>query len=376
MRIQWLAILGAFALCASPSTRAERGGGDAAQFEIASGPLADALDRFGYQSGLQIVYDPRLVSGRNATAVSGHMRRREALDRLLAGSGIGWKQVNEMTVMLVQPNAARTDPGRVPPSDPGAQAGGPEVVALGDVQVVADPLRLLPNEPSTSAFGLSKRLIETPRSVSTVSSETIELFGLSAVEDLVRLVPGTFTTTRFGIQGSVDLRNVPADFYFRGMKRLSLQGHGRSVLGALDTIDVVRGPPSPIFGMGKIGGYVNVEPKSGRAQNGGYIDGLTGFGKGVVGSYERNEWSFGLGGPIDVNGSRGGYYLHGLFEDSESFAHGVPIKQKLMQAPGDRRQHSAVAHRRRADRTPHAGPCRSRRLYPGRTSRQPRPEWQ
>src|SRR5678816_3514425 len=106
----------------------------------------------------------------------------------------------------------------------------------------------------------------------------------------------------FGIQGSVDVRNVPADFYFRGMKRLSLQGHVRSVLGALDTIEVVRGPPSPIFGMGKIGGYINVEPTSGRALNGSYIDRVTGFGKAVVGSYDRNELSFGLGGPLDAYG--------------------------------------------------------------------------
>jgi outer membrane receptor protein involved in Fe transport len=179
---------------------------------------------------------------------------------------------------------------------------------------------------------LSKFLIETPRSVSSISAETIDLFGLSAIEDLVRLVPGTFTTTRFGIQGSVDVRNVPADFYFRGMKRLSLQGHGRSVLGALDTIEVVRGPPSPIFGMGKIGGYINVEPTSGRAQNGSYREGITGFAKGVVGSYDRSEWSFGFGGSLDANGRRGGYYIHGLFEDSDSFARGVPIKQQLLQA--------------------------------------------
>ena len=344
MRIQWLkkrvatrAIVVALSacLCASPS-RAERSAvvdaRDAARFDIASGPLANALDRFGDQSGLQIVYDPRLVAGRNAAAVSGHMRKREALDRLLAGSGVGWKQVNEMTVMLVEPEHARDTPRRTPTGDASIGAGKTDVVALGDVQVLADPLRLLPNAPSTSAFGFSKLLIETPRSVSSVSSETIDLFGLSAVEDLVRLVPGTFTTTRFGIQGSVDVRNVPADFYFRGMKRLSLQGHGRSVLGALDTIEVVRGPPSPIFGMGKIGGYINVEPTSGRAQNGSYIDGIAGFGKVVVGSYDHNEWSFGLGGPIDAYGRRGGYYLHGLFEDSNSYARGVPVKQQLLQA--------------------------------------------
>jgi iron complex outermembrane recepter protein len=303
----------------------------ATEFDIAAGPLADALDRFGDQSGLQIVYDPRLIDGRNATAVSGRMRRREALERLLAGSGVGWRQVNDMTVMLFEPGAARSA-RRAPVGSTGIDAGPGEIVPLGDVEVLADPLRLLPNGPSTSAFGLSKRLIETPRSVSSISAETIDLFGLSAVEDLVRLVPGTFTTTRFGIQGSVDVRNVPADFYFRGMKRLSLQGHGRSVLGALDTIEVVRGPPSPVFGMGKIGGYINVVPASGRAKNGSYLEGVSGFAKGVVGSYDRNEWSFGLGGALDAYGRRGGYYVHGLFEDSDSYARGVPIKQQLLQA--------------------------------------------
>jgi iron complex outermembrane recepter protein len=304
---------------------------EAARFHIAAGSLADALERFGDQSGLQIIYDPRIVSGRHAMAVSGLMPRSEALGRLLAGSGVSWKQVNAMTVMLVDPEPARVTPRR-PAAEPVGEVGSGEIVTLGDVEVSADPLRLLPNAPSTSAFGFSKLPIETPRSVSTVSSETIELFGLSAVEDLVRLVPGTFTTTRFGIQGSVDVRNVPADFYFRGMKRLSLQGHGRSVLGALDTIEVVRGPPAPIFGMGKIGGYINVEPTSGRAKDGNYIDGIAGFGKAVIGSYDRNEYSFGLGGPVEAYGRRGGYYLHGLFEDSNSFARGVPIKQQLLQA--------------------------------------------
>jgi hypothetical protein len=77
------------------------------KFDIDSGPLADALDRFGDQSGLQIVYDPHLLDGRQASAVTGQMRRREALDRLLAGSGLVWKQVNDMTVMLFAPDRAR-----------------------------------------------------------------------------------------------------------------------------------------------------------------------------------------------------------------------------------------------------------------------------
>jgi len=209
------------------------------------------------------------------------------------------------------------------------------VTRLSVIEVNEDPRRVLPNEASDSAFGFAKSLLETPRSVSFISEETIDLFGLSAVEDLVRMVPGVFTTTRFGIQGSVDVRAVPADTFFRGMRRLSLQGNGRSVLAAMDTIEIVGGPPSPIYGMGKIGGYTNVVPKSGRAQTGSYLTQVQGFVQAIAGKYDRRELSFGIGGPLSFAerfDRHGGYYLYGLGEDSQSYAEGVPIQQQVLQA--------------------------------------------
>ena len=203
------------------------------------------------------------------------------------------------------------------------------------VEVWADPHRILPNTTSESSFGFAKSLLETPRSVSFISDEAIDLFGLSAVEDLVRLAPGVFTTTRYGVQGAVDVRAVPADMFFRGMRRLSLQGHGRSVLAAMDTIEIVGGPPSPIHGLGKIGGYTNVVPKSGRAQTGSYLTEVQGFAQAIGGNYERREVSLGAGGPLsmlDRFDKHGGYYIYGLNEDSGSYAKGVPVKQQILQA--------------------------------------------
>jgi outer membrane receptor protein involved in Fe transport len=219
----------------------------------------------------------------------------------------------------------------------GEAAAQPEApateTAVDDVIVVtADPNRILPNAPSESSFGFNKSLLETPRAVSIISQETIELFGLSAVEDLVKVVPGVFTTTRFGIQGGIDVRNVAADTYFRGMKRLNLQGHGRSVLAAMDTIEVIKGPPSPIYGMGKIGGYTNMVPKAGRAAEGGYLDRPQGFASGISGSYQRAESSFGIGGPLGFDARQGGYYVYGLAEESETFAEQVDVGQRLVQA--------------------------------------------
>jgi outer membrane receptor protein involved in Fe transport len=227
--------------------------------------------------------------------------------------------------------ASALAPTRATAQDTKAPASEEDVAELSDIEVTNDPLRVLPNEVSASSFGFSKSLLETPRAVSFVSEEQIELFGLSAVEDLVRLVPGTFTTTRYGIQGGIDVRNVPADTYLRGMKRLSLQGNGRTTLAAMDTIEVVKGPPSPIFGMGKIGGYTNMVPKSGRAKTGGYLPQPQGFAQAITGKYNRSETSFGVGGPMSVLGKTGGYYVYGLLEDSDSFTNAVPIEQDIFQ---------------------------------------------
>ena len=207
-----------------------------------------------------------------------------------------------------------------------------ETAVLDEIIVTADPNRILPNSPSESSFGFNKPLLETPRAVSIISQETIELFGLTAVEDLVKVVPGVFTTTRFGIQGGIDVRNVAADTYFRGMKRLNLQGHGRSVLAAMDTIEVIKGPPSPVYGMGKIGGYTNMVPKAGRAAEGGYLDRPQGFASGISGSYDRAESSFGIGGPLRFDARQGGYYVYGLAEESGTFAEQVDVGQRLVQA--------------------------------------------
>src|SRR6185503_12748658 len=168
--------------------------------------------------------------------------------------------------------------------------------------------------------------------VSFVSREQIELYDLSSVTDLGRVVAGVYTPARYGIEGSIDIRGVPADSYIRGMKRVVLQGNARSVLAAMDTIEVVKGPPSPIYGLGKIGGYTNFVPKSGRASVGGYLPNDQGFFETIVGTYDRREFSGGVGGPVEMGSKKGGYYLYGLLSDSNSYYVATPYNQKMVQA--------------------------------------------
>jgi len=215
-----------------------------------------------------------------------------------------------------------------------AEKPADDVTQLSDIAVTENPLNAVANAPSASSFGFSKPLLETPRTVSLVSEEQLTLMGISTVEDLTKAVPGVYTTTRYGLQGGINVRSVQADTYYRGMKRLNMQGHARTVLAGMDSIEVVKGPPSPIFGLGKIGGYTNISPKSGRAKLGGYMQGMQGFAQGVFGSYDKAEGSFGLGGPFEIGSRRGGYYVYGLYEDSDTYIKQVSAKQKYIQATG------------------------------------------
>jgi outer membrane receptor protein involved in Fe transport len=212
-----------------------------------------------------------------------------------------------------------------------APEGIPGGVVTDEVIVTADPLRALGGGPSDSSLGFAKSLYETPRSVSFISEQQITLFGISTVEDLTRLVPGTYTTTRYGLQGGVNVRGVPSDMYYRGMKRLQMQGHVRTVLSAMDGIEVIKGPPSPIYGMGRIGGYENFTPKSSRASTGVYTRETQGFVQTTQGSFNRNEVQGGLGGPFNPGEKTGGYYVFGLWEDSDTWVKQVGAKQHFFQ---------------------------------------------
>jgi outer membrane receptor protein involved in Fe transport len=303
-------------------------------FRISGGALMDALDRFGEQTGMQVTYDAERLRGVRAGPIRGLMSVDSALEQLLQGSGLSWSILDGRTIVVrgqVTTTAPPSHAQVVAAPSPRAERRS-DVTLLDPLWVVGDPSRVLPVETSASAFGIDKPLLETPRAISFISLETIDLFGLSAVEDLVRVAPGVFTTTRFGIQGAVDVRGVPADTYYRGMKRVNLQGHARSVLAAMDVIEVVKGPTSPIYGMGKIGGYTNMVPKSGRASTGNYLQKNQSFTQLIAGAYDRRELSFGLGGPLQFNGQPGGYYLYGLLEDSGSYSHGVPVEQQVLQA--------------------------------------------
>lgn len=197
---------------------------------------------------------------------------------------------------------------------------------------IEDTMGLMPTEPVESVFGFDKTLLETPRSVTSVTAETIERLGINDIDDLVLISPGAFTQSFFGVAGALDVRGTPGETYFRGVRRLDNPGNYPTPIGASDRIDIVRGPASPIYGPSKIGGYLNFVPKSARAETGQYLEDNTGAIKVESGSWDKNILSAEVGGPTNMLGKDAGYYLFFENENSGSYYDNTSTHQTILQS--------------------------------------------
>ncbi len=205
-----------------------------------------------------------------------------------------------------------------------------EVVVTGD-------LNSLPGEDVKSIFGFNKSILETPRSVSTVSEELMDRMNMQDIDELVTVSPGSFTQSFFGVAGGLDVRGTPGETYFRGIRRLDNPGNYPTPIGASDRVDIVRGPASPIYGPSKIGGYLNFNPKSARIEEtGAYIEENTGALSYTTGSWDKSVLTAEVGGPAEFAGKPMGFYLYGELENSDSFYENAPgVEQSLIQASFD-----------------------------------------
>ena len=118
------------------------------------------------------------------------------------------------------------------------------------VEAKIDPFNILPTQPTQSIFGFDQKLEDIPRSISTADQETLLRYDVKTVNDIMTVSSGAFTGSYFGIAGSVFLRGDVGDNFFRGFRRVENRGNYETPIDASDHIEIVKGPPSPIYGGG------------------------------------------------------------------------------------------------------------------------------
>ena len=289
------------------------------EISIAAQPLGQALNALARQTGLELIVQPTLVDGKTAPAVAGLLTPRQALDKLLAGSGL--MATIDGSVVTVR---------RVP-------AAAVDGVTLPSVTVSAQAERSATTEQTGSFTAraltigkMEQSIRETPQSVTVVTRQQMDDQKLTAIEDVIAQTTGTAKSQRnFGahvytLRGYV----IPdTNFLLDGVAGGAYNPTGWVPMDTaiFDRVEVLRGAGALVVGAGDPSGVVNMVRKRPRAEK--HFD----FAQ-SVGSWSNYRTEIDGGGPINEAGTVRGRvvaaytdrkYFYDLAHSKEPLLYGV-----------------------------------------------------
>jgi iron complex outermembrane receptor protein len=308
-----LAVAAAIALALAagfaPQAHAQTGTAAAAATPIAinipAQPLAQALNELARQANLQMTFPAALVAGKQAPAVSGQMTARQALERMLAGSGLAASVSGSAVVVRAVP-APQAGETTLPVVT--VTAGAEQESATGPVQGYVA-------KRSAAGTKTDTPLVEIPQSITVVGREQIADQGAQSLQETLRYAPSVVADL-FGLDTRNDgfaIRGQEATIQFLdGMRRFygNYVNASRIETHGLERIEILRGPSSLLYGQSGVGGTVNMVSKRPQEAFGGEL-GLS------YGSHDAKVASFDLTGPASADG-RWLYRLVGLARDADT----------------------------------------------------------
>jgi len=305
-------LLGAGAVFAPSAAHAQA----AQSYDIPAGPLAVALNRFAEVSNVKLFYDSALTNGLSSPGLQGSFNAPDALSRLLAGTGLTFRQTGVGAFTLERA--------------PTAEAG---TVQLGAVRVEADqasfysgeryagieetatgPVNGFVAKKSMTGTKTDAEIIEIPQSISVITSDRIEAMGAVRLRDALAYTPGI--TVPYGQDSRtewVHIRGFDAfapGYYLDGlqMRNAGLFSVWQTENYSTERIEVLRGPASVLYGQNVAGGMVNIISKRPTEVPLGEL-------QVQAGSNSRFQVAGDLSGPLNSDGSLLGR-ITGLVRDA------------------------------------------------------------
>ncbi|MDR3511363.1 MAG: TonB-dependent receptor [Caulobacteraceae bacterium] len=223
---------------AAPRAWAQDRRDEARVFDIPSEDLGLAVSQAARQAGREIIFSADLTRGRRAPELHGRMTLDQALDRLLAGSGIGRRTAGDGAIVL--------EAGPRP-------ADGPDLL----------------EEVIVTAQKRPERLSTVPISAMAITQDTLDRQGVKDIGDLARLAPGLTLQgsddsgdMNIAIRGVISSVGAPTtgvyidDVPIQVRQDAAVWSNPYPKIFDLDRVEVLRGPQGTLFGGGSEGGAV------------------------------------------------------------------------------------------------------------------------
>lgn len=278
----------------------------AVEINIGAQPLAQALNALAHQTRLELIVQPALVEGKTAPAVTGRLTPREALDKLLSGSGLA--AGIDGSVVTVR---------RAPPA---SSAEGNTLAAVTVTeQAMRSPTTEQTGSYTTRALTIGKMeqsIRETPQSVTVVTRQQMDDQNLTTVDQVLAQTTGTTASQRnFGAHTFV-IRGyalTDANYLVDGVQATVSSPTGWMPLDTAiyDRIEVLRGAGGMVVSAGDPSGAVNLVRKRPRAE--GHFDVMA-----SAGSWNNYRTEVDAGGPINAERTVRGRVV-AAFEENDYF---------------------------------------------------------
>lgn len=274
------------------------------ELNIPAQSLGSALQEFGRQTNVQVLYSPGDVQGKNSPAVKGKMQPQQAINALLAGSQTTYNlNGNTLTVTAA------------------GSGGGLE---LSPTQVTGNMLGNVTENTGSytpGSIATATRLVltpkETPQSVTVVTRQHMDDFGLNSVDDVMRHTPG-ITVSAFDTERS--------NYYARGFSINNFQydgipstarnvaysaGNTLSDMAIYDRVEVLKGATGLLTGAGSLGATINLVRKKPTSEFQGHAT----LG---AGSWDNYRSELDVSGPLTETGNIRGRAV-AAYQDKHSF---------------------------------------------------------
>lgn len=223
---------------------------------IAAQPLDTAIQQLMAQTGLLISYPSSLSAGKRSSAVSGEASAVAALSRLLAGTGLTYRQTGSNSFTLEPAPAASED---------SIQLGTLRVEGSGSAG------RAGSGGESARGEGAADAPYRTPGSAAHVSREQIDRVPPSSTGDIFLSTPGIASAGNrngqsldLNIRGLQGMGRVATLIDGASQQTSTYRGYGgtssRTFIDPdlIGGIDISKGPSDGAYGAGAMGGVVNM----------------------------------------------------------------------------------------------------------------------
>lgn len=182
-----------------------------------------------------------------------------------------------------------------------AQTDNGNVIELETVEVIAEAIggsdyMALAREPNVGKMDVPVQ--EQPYSISIVDQGFIQDTGAKSIQDALLYTSGVHAGN-FGFDTRIDsakVRGVDASRYLDGLRQnYGFYNSVRTNVYALESIEVLKGPSSMLYGQGDLGGIINAVSKLPQEERGGEV-------WAQYGTFDRKQLALDLTGPMDEQG--------------------------------------------------------------------------